>query len=152
MDNIPQLARVPFDTRTYARRSREGPCFVCAILDGHPGYSHHCVYEDDDTIAFLNRYPTLLGYCLVAPKRHVESWVHDLDDEEFLALQHVVRRVAKAAAAVVPTERMYCLSLGSQQGNAHKAPRAIVMLSWWHRDVIAAGKLPLTHRRRRRSG
>jgi diadenosine tetraphosphate (Ap4A) HIT family hydrolase len=130
MDNIPQLARVPFDTRTYARRSQEGPCFVCAILDGHPGYSHHCVYEDDDTIAFLNRYPTLLGYCLVAPKRHVESWVHDLDDEEFLALQHVVRRVAKAAAAVVPTERMYCLSLGSQQGNAHLH---------WHIAPLPAG-------------
>jgi len=34
-------------------------------------------------------------------------------------LQHVVRRVARAVAAVLPTERMYCLSLGSQQGNAH---------------------------------
>jgi diadenosine tetraphosphate (Ap4A) HIT family hydrolase len=45
--------------------------------------------------------------------------VHDLDDAEFLALQHVVRRVARAVAAVVPTERMYSLSLGSQQGNAH---------------------------------
>lgn len=28
-------------------------------------------------------------------------------------------RVAVAVAAVVPVERMYCLSLGSQQGNAH---------------------------------
>ena len=45
--------------------------------------------------------------------------VRDLDDAEFLALQHVVHRVARAVAAVVPTERMYCLSLGSQQGNAH---------------------------------
>ena len=24
-----------------------------------------------------------------------------------------------------------------------EAPRVCVMLSWWHRDVIAAGKLPL---------
>jgi histidine triad (HIT) family protein/ATP adenylyltransferase len=119
MDNLPQLDRVPFDTGTYARRSQEGPCFVCAILSGHPDYHHHDVYEDDDTIAFLNRHPTLLGYCLVAPKRHAESWVHDLGDAEFLALQHVVHRVARAVAAVVPTERMYCLSLGSQQGNAH---------------------------------
>jgi diadenosine tetraphosphate (Ap4A) HIT family hydrolase len=31
----------------------------------------------------------------------------------------VVHRVAGAVAAVVPAERMYCLSLGSQQGNAH---------------------------------
>ena len=115
-----QPALVPFDTAGYARRSREGPCFVCAILAGHPDYPHHDVYEDADNIAFLTRYPTLLGCCVVAPKRHVESWVHDLDEPEYLAsLQRAVHRVARAVAAVVPTERMYCLSLGSQQGNAH---------------------------------
>jgi histidine triad (HIT) family protein/ATP adenylyltransferase len=110
---------VPFDIEQYARRSREGPCFVCAIVAGHPDYPHHVVYEDADTIAFLSRYPTLLGYCLVAPKPHIESWVHDMEEGEYLALQSVVQRVARAVAATVPTERMYCLSLGSQQGNAH---------------------------------
>lgn len=56
---------------------------------------------------------------MVVPKRHVESWVHDLGESEFLGLQGVVHRIARAAAAMVPTERMYLLSLGSQQGNAH---------------------------------
>jgi diadenosine tetraphosphate (Ap4A) HIT family hydrolase len=112
-------ARTPFDVAAYARRSREGPCFVCALLAGHPGYPHHSVYEDDDTIAFLARPATLLGYCLVAPRRHIESWVHDLDEPAFLRLQGVVHRVATAIAATVPAERMYALSLGSQQGNAH---------------------------------
>ena len=111
--------RVPFDVEAYVRRSREGPCFVCAMLEGHPDYPHHDVYEDADTVAFLSRYSTLLGYCLVAPKRHIESWVHDIGEAEFLALQRVVHRVARAVAATVPTERMYSLSLGSQQGNAH---------------------------------
>jgi diadenosine tetraphosphate (Ap4A) HIT family hydrolase len=114
-----QPGRVPFDVEPYVRRSREGPCFVCSILAGHPDYSHHDVYEDADTIAFLARWPVLLGHCLVAPKRHVESWVDDLDEPQFLALQRVVRRVARALAATVPTERMYSLSLGSRQGNAH---------------------------------
>jgi diadenosine tetraphosphate (Ap4A) HIT family hydrolase len=111
--------KVPFDGRRYERRSREGPCFVCSKLAGHPDYRHHDVYEDADTIAFLARWPTLLGYTLVAPKRHLESWVRDLDSGEFLAFQGVVHRVARALAASVPTERMYSLSLGSQQGNAH---------------------------------
>jgi len=112
-------AKVPFDVAQYARRSREGPCFVCAIQAGHPDYQHHGLYEDADTIAFLARYPTLLGHCLVAPRRHVESWLNDLDESQYLALQAVVRRVARAVAVTVPTERMYSLSLGSQQGNAH---------------------------------
>lgn len=61
----------------------------------------------------------MLGHCLVAPKRHLESWVTDLGEKEFLDLQRIVQRVARAVAASVPTERMYGLSLGSQQGNAH---------------------------------
>jgi diadenosine tetraphosphate (Ap4A) HIT family hydrolase len=114
-----RLGRGELDTGQYARRSREGPCFVCALLAGHPDYRHHEVYQDEETIAFLARYPTLRGYCLVAPKRHVESWIHDMDQAAFLRLQAVVRKVARAIAATVPTERMYALSLGSQQGNAH---------------------------------
>lgn len=110
---------VPFDAEKYDRRAREGPCFVCSLLAGDPEYSHHDVYEDADIIAFLARWPTLLGHCLVAPKRHVESWVHDMCENEFAVFQRVVHRVARALAASVPTERMYSLSLGSQQGNAH---------------------------------
>lgn len=108
-----------FDIGRYARRARQGPCFICALVGGDPAYDHHRVYEDEHTIAFLNRYPTLRGYCLVAPKRHIESWVHDLSEADFIGLQRVVYRVAKAIAATIPTERMYSLSLGSQQGNAH---------------------------------
>jgi diadenosine tetraphosphate (Ap4A) HIT family hydrolase len=107
------------DLETYRRRVQDGPCFVCALLDGHPDYRHHVVFEDDQTIAFLNRYPTLLGYTLVAPKRHVEDWVGELSEDEFLRFQRTIRNVGVALAATVPTERMYAMSLGSRQGNAH---------------------------------
>jgi histidine triad (HIT) family protein/ATP adenylyltransferase len=108
-----------FDLAAYTRAVREGPCFICALAAGDPAYDHHVVYDDGDAIGFLNRYPTLRGYCLVAPRRHVEDWVHDLDEAGHLALQTVVHRIARAVAAVVPTERTYALSLGSAQGNAH---------------------------------
>jgi len=42
-----------------------------------------------------------------------------MTEPEFLRFQAVVYRVARAIAAVLPTERMYSLSLGSRQGNAH---------------------------------
>jgi histidine triad (HIT) family protein/ATP adenylyltransferase len=117
MANQPRKAT--FDFARYARRVSEGPCFVCAFLAGDPDYRHHVVHEDDETIAFLGRYPTLLGHCLVAPKRHLESWVHDMEQPEFLRFQGTVHRVACAIAATLPTERMYSMSLGSRQGNAH---------------------------------
>jgi diadenosine tetraphosphate (Ap4A) HIT family hydrolase len=40
-------------------------------------------------------------------------------EDEYLALMRVVRRVTVAVEAVVPSERTYLLTLGSQQGNAH---------------------------------
>jgi diadenosine tetraphosphate (Ap4A) HIT family hydrolase len=111
--------RVPMDLERYARRVRAGPCFICAMLAGDARYRHHLLYRDEHTVAFLSRYPTLLGYSLVAPRRHIGSWVCDLTEAEFLAFQSVVRSVAEALQAVLPTERMYSLSLGSRQGNAH---------------------------------
>jgi diadenosine tetraphosphate (Ap4A) HIT family hydrolase len=122
MDNL-QPARTAFPAKGYAlavqRIRQEGHCFICRVADRTHRYSHHIVYEDADTIVFLNRYPTLLGYCLVSPRKHVEDWARDLSEAEFLAFQGIVHRVARAIAATVPAERIYSLSLGSQQANAH---------------------------------
>lgn len=107
------------DIEAYERRVRSGPCFICALVAGDPEYDHERVYEDEAHVAFLDAYPTLRGRVLVAPKRHVEHVVRDLDEDAFLRLLGVVRRVALAVERAVPTERTYLLSLGSQQGNAH---------------------------------
>jgi diadenosine tetraphosphate (Ap4A) HIT family hydrolase len=89
------------------------------MLQGDPGYSHVMVYEDPLAVAFLSRYPTQLGYCIVAPRRHVEHVVGELELDDYLGLQTVVHRVGRAISLTVPTERLYVLSLGSQQGNSH---------------------------------
>jgi histidine triad (HIT) family protein/ATP adenylyltransferase len=115
----PALLKEPFDAAAYGQRVHDGPCFVCAMLDGNPDYDHPLLYADDTTVAFLSRYPTLLGYSIVAPRRHVEHAVGDLDLAEYLRLQTVIYRVGRAISTAVPTERLYVMSLGSQQGNAH---------------------------------
>jgi diadenosine tetraphosphate (Ap4A) HIT family hydrolase len=55
----------------------------------------------------------------VAPKAHVESWVNGMSEDEYARFQRTVHRIATAVVATLPTERMYSLSLGSQQGNSH---------------------------------
>lgn len=105
-----QPVRVAFDFERYGRRVQEGPCFVCAFLAGHPDYRHHTLYEDDDVVAFLARHPVQLGYCLVAPKRHVESWIDDMEEGSQSGSR---RRRHRAVRADVFAES------GSQQGNAH---------------------------------
>ncbi|MFD4370565.1 HIT family protein [Streptomyces sp. NPDC058486] len=111
--------RTPLDMKAYEERARRGPCFVCAFLDGHPDYRHHVVFEDADHVAFLDRWPTLPGKVLVAPKRHIEHVVRGFTEDEYTAIMRVVRRVALAVEKVLTPERTYLLSLGSQEANAH---------------------------------
>ena len=96
-----------------------GRCFICELLAGNPEFAHHIVYEDEHAIAFLNRYPALYGYVLVAPREHREHVTSDFTRDEYLRLQEVVHRVGEAIRRALPTERLYVLSLGSQQGNRH---------------------------------
>jgi diadenosine tetraphosphate (Ap4A) HIT family hydrolase len=111
-----RMKRVDFDA---IREGLGGRCFICEMLAGNPEYAHHVVYEDERTVAFLNRYPTLYGYVLVAPKEHREQVTGDFTTAEYLDLQAVIHSVGEAIRAVVPTERLYVLSLGSQQANRH---------------------------------
>lgn len=111
--------RATLDIAEYARRSRSNPCFICKVIDGTHHVPHEVVYRDEAAIAMLNRFPTLLGYCLVAPIEHRVDVMRDFSESEYLALQRVVREVGLAVAEAVPTERVYVLSLGSNQGNAH---------------------------------
>ena len=115
-----QPGRYVPDLDAHHERARNGPCFVCGIVNRDPDFAgHHIVYEDDRAIAFFSRWPTQRGYTLVCPKEHREQATGDFTVEEYLDLQRVVHRVAEAVRAEVGAERMYVLSLGSNGGNAH---------------------------------
>jgi diadenosine tetraphosphate (Ap4A) HIT family hydrolase len=114
-----EYERVAFDIKGYEARTQQRPCFVCAIIAGTHDLPEHIVYRDDFAIAFLNQFPPLLAYVLVAPVEHRERWEMDFSESEHLRMHALIRRIGRAIATVVPTERVYVLSLGSRQGNAH---------------------------------
>ena len=111
--------RKPIDIAAYLKDIQEKPCFICQMLAGDPAYRHHLIYEDETVVVFLNKYPALYGYTLVAPRDHREQVSGDFSLDDYLALQSIIYRVAEALRREVPTERIYILSLGSQQGNRH---------------------------------
>ena len=76
------MRRIRFDVQRYVEWSQGGPCFICEMLSGHK--PHHIIYEDDTHIVFLNKYPTLYGYVLVAPRDHREHVTTDFSEEEYL--------------------------------------------------------------------
>jgi diadenosine tetraphosphate (Ap4A) HIT family hydrolase len=118
-----EAQRVPFDAEHYAaelkRANAAGECFICDLVAGRPEHHHEVIFRDGKAIAFLNRYPSTYGHTLVAPLEHREHVTGDFQPEEYVALQRVVHAVGEAVRATVPTERLYLLSLGSQQGNRH---------------------------------
>jgi diadenosine tetraphosphate (Ap4A) HIT family hydrolase len=114
--------RIPFDVTAYEQRTRadsvDDHCFICSIVSGERD-DHLVVFRDDVCIAFLAKFPTLFGYTLVAPLEHRTDVVGSFTEAEYVELQQRIHRVGRAVSASVPTERLYVLSLGSHQGNAH---------------------------------
>ena len=102
----------------YIQRIQSDPCFICELLAGRLN-GNHIIYQNDSFIAFLNKYPVLYGYVLVAPVEHKEQVTGNFTMDEYLALQRGVYQVAEGVRRSVENERIYILSLGSQQGNRH---------------------------------
>ncbi len=73
-------------------------CVFCKIVRGEiPSYK---VYEDDDTLAFLDIHPNNPGHTLVVPKKHFEN-LYALDDHHLAALMRTVQKIAKAVKPAV---------------------------------------------------
>jgi diadenosine tetraphosphate (Ap4A) HIT family hydrolase len=119
---MPNYPKVPFDLSEYEQRTRNdassGTCFICSIVAGTRD-DHLVIFRDDVCIAFLAKSPTLLGYSLLAPLEHRTGVVADFTEDEYVELQRRAHRLGRAISLAVPTERLYLLSLGSHQGNAH---------------------------------
>jgi diadenosine tetraphosphate (Ap4A) HIT family hydrolase len=111
-------ARVPWNAADYHSLARRA-CFICEFLAGNPDYPHHVAYRDEVAVVFASRFPSVVGHFLVAPVDHREHVVGDFTPDEYAALQRIVHRAGTALSELVPVERLYVLSLGSQQANRH---------------------------------
>ena len=58
-------------------------CVFCDIIN--KSATAYIIYEDEEYIAFLDKYPISFGHTLVLPKKHLER-VNDLTQKEFCAL------------------------------------------------------------------
>ena len=68
-------------------------CIFCKIVKGEIPAAK--VYEDDNTISFLDIMPANKGHCLVVPKKHYREFL-DIPDNELERLIKAAKRVAKA--------------------------------------------------------
>jgi histidine triad (HIT) family protein len=68
-------------------------CIFCKIVSGEiPSYK---IYEDENTLAFLDIMPVNPGHTLVIPKKHYEN-IEAIPEEELASLIKVVKKVGSA--------------------------------------------------------
>jgi histidine triad (HIT) family protein len=72
------------------------------------------IYEDDDTLAFLDIAPVSPGHTLVVPKKPVQN-IFDADDATLAAVMRTVRKIAPAVRDAVHAD---ALNIHSNHGAA----------------------------------
>ena len=65
-------------------------CIFCKIIAGE--LPCHKVYEDDNTLAFLDIHPLTIGHTLVVPKKHY-SRLEEMPESEFIKLAVAVKKI-----------------------------------------------------------
>jgi histidine triad (HIT) family protein len=76
----------------------DAECIFCRIVKGEvPCFK---LFEDGDTLAFMDINPVHDGHCLIIPKAHYPT-VFDIAPEAFAAASRTAIRLAKAVNAAV---------------------------------------------------
>lgn len=93
------------------------PSIFTLIIKG--GIPCHKIYEDENTIAFLDIHPIQPGQVLVVPKVQTSNF-YDLDDENYIAFFATVKKIAKQLKAKFPNKKRIGVMLeGLDVDHAH---------------------------------
>ena len=89
-------------------------CIFCDIINGKR--QGHFIYEDNDHVAFLDKYPIDTGHSLILPRQHYEK-VTDMKSEE---VGKLFSKVPKIARAIVESINADAFSMAQNNGRAAK--------------------------------
>jgi histidine triad (HIT) family protein len=89
-------------------------CIFCDIVSGkRDGYF---IYEDEDHVAFLDKYPIDKGHSLVLPKKHYEK-ITDMESKDVGNLFNKIPQIAKKILAATKAD---AFSIAQNNGRAAK--------------------------------
>lgn len=97
---------VEFDIKKLKKITREN-CFICQNKIN----TENIVFENKNFIAFLDYYPSTLGYTLLAPKKHYED-ISEFSKKEFDEMKNILFRIVKSIKKNLKPDRIYLLNTG----------------------------------------
>jgi histidine triad (HIT) family protein len=114
-------------------------CIFCAIIEGRA--PAEVVFEDEETMAFMDLHPANPGHTLVVPKKHVPN-IYTLDDETGAAVLRTTVRVAKAVKAALQPEGVSLLQTNEPAGGQSVFHFHIHVIPRWLGDGLHPTRPP----------
>ena len=78
-------------------------CIFCKIVEGK--IPSEKIWEDSEFIAILDVFPNMEGMTLVIPKKHFDSYVFNMNDNEYCKLMTAAKKVAKILDKALKVKR-----------------------------------------------
>jgi histidine triad (HIT) family protein len=91
-------------------------CTFCSIIER--AASAFIVYENPYVVVFLDKHPINVGHILIVPRHHVEAF-YELDEQSFIELMLVVKRMASVIQAIYQPKKVGMLAAGFDVAHAH---------------------------------
>lgn len=98
------------------------PCLFCQIVEG--SNPHYVIYEDEDFLGFLDKYPLNAGHSQLIPKKHYR-WVWDMDNGDVGRFFIKARKISKVLQEVFETDWVIADTggIGVPHAHVHLVPR-----------------------------
>ena len=89
-------------------------CIFCDMIEGK--LSYHMIYQDDDCLVILDKYPIDNGHSLIITRKHSEK-ITDMNIDE---VSQLFSKIPKIANAIVKATGADAFSIAQNNGKAAK--------------------------------
>jgi histidine triad (HIT) family protein len=118
-------------------------CIFCAIIEGQA--PAEVLFEDEETLAFMDINPANPGHTLVIPKRHVQD-IYGVDEEIAAAVMRAAVRVAKAVKRALQPDGMNLVQSNERAGGQEIFHFHVHIIPRWYGDGLRLARPPEVRR------
>jgi len=118
-------------------------CIFCAIVEGQA--PAEVVFEDEETLAFMDINPANPGHTLVIPKGHIQD-IYGMDEETAAAVMRAAVRVARAIKRALQPDGMNLVQSNERAGGQDIFHFHIHVIPRWYGDGLRLARPPEVRR------
>jgi histidine triad (HIT) family protein len=114
-------------------------CIFCAIIGGQA--PAEVLFEDEETLVFMDINPANPGHTLVIPKRHVQD-IYGMDEDMAAAVMRAAVRVAKAIKRALQPDGINLVQSNERAGGQEIFHFHVHIIPRWYGDGLRLARPP----------